>query len=388
MGFDDNGDPMAERTEEAVATEDDRMDFEETTEEFVRNLEEKSASSLQKKAERSAHTSTSTSSKSTRASAVTGMKRTEEEKEEEEEILGTKTRNWRKIDLSFAVELDGQDGEDIKAPDQNEEDNNKIKHHPIMSKIAKFMLAVEKKWNTVKIMSSKKKMVLDSKAWVDGWSINEVKTLFAYSIAKNRNRNVQVILYIYYGQTATLWKMKNKVFDTLKVEGLWISNHNGPPEIVETTQIRFFVGVHPELYMKGWEDNINRRIKEYYDSNSGEMIMQAHKIPELKGFLGTLPDIQIMPLNIPGMKRAQGKKQKVFAMGVSVPSKFRSLLKYILHAISEDMGIEYIDFAMKYDLQKKILYNKLAGLHQEFMHNHKTINIHCMEREEMDICVQ
>jgi flagellar biosynthesis/type III secretory pathway chaperone len=63
-------------------------------------------------------------------------------------------------------------------------------------------------------------------------------------------------------------------------------------------------------------------------------------------------------------------------------------LKYILHAISEDMGIEYVDFTMKYDLQKKILYSKLVRLHQEFMHNHKTINIHCMEREEMETCVQ
>jgi hypothetical protein len=54
--------------------------------------------------------------------------------------------------------------------------------------------------------------------------------------------------------------MKNKVFDTLKAERLWISNHNGPTEIVKTTQIGFFAGVHPELYKKGWEDNINCQI--------------------------------------------------------------------------------------------------------------------------------
>jgi hypothetical protein len=127
--------------------------------------------------------------------------------------------------------------------------------------------------DTVKIMSSKKQTVLDSKACIDSWSINEVKTFFAYSIAKNRNRNVQVILYIEYGQTATLWKVKNKVFDKLKAEELWISNHNGPTEIVETTQIGFFAGVRPELYREGWEDNINRQIKEYFKSNSGEMIL-------------------------------------------------------------------------------------------------------------------
>jgi hypothetical protein len=135
-----------------------------------------------------------------------------------------KTRNWRKINSSFTVALDGQDGDDIRAPDvlQNENNNNdnRMKHHPIMSKIAKFMIAVEKKCNTVKIMISKKQMVLDSKACIGSWSINEVKTFFAYSIAKNRNRNIQVILYIDYGKTAKLWTMKNKVFDTLKAEGI------------------------------------------------------------------------------------------------------------------------------------------------------------------------
>jgi hypothetical protein len=43
---------------------------------------------------------------------------------------------------------------------------------------------------------------------------------------------------------------------------------------------------------------------------------------------------------------------------------------------------------MTYDLQKKILYSKLVRSHQEFMHNHKTINIHCMERDEMKTCAQ
>jgi hypothetical protein len=101
-----------------------------------------------------------------------------------------------------------------------------------------------------------------------------------------------------------------------------------------------------------------------------------------------MPAIQIIPLNIPGMKTMDGKNQKALSMGVSVPRKFRSLLKYILHAISGDMRIEYVDFTMKYDQQKKVLYNKLVRSHQEFMHNHKTVNIHCMERKEMKTCIQ
>jgi hypothetical protein len=118
-----------------------------------------------------------------------------------------KKRNWRKINLSFTVVLNGRDGEDIRAPDQKEGNNdNKMKHHSIMSKIANFMVAVKKKCKTVKIMNSKKHMVLDSKVCMDSWFINCV----------NRNWIVQVILYIKYGLTATVWKMKNKVFDTLK----------------------------------------------------------------------------------------------------------------------------------------------------------------------------
>jgi hypothetical protein len=75
-------------------------------------------------------------------------------------------------------------------------------------------------------------------------------------------------------------------------------------------------------------------------------------------------------------------------MGVSVPSQQRSLLKYILHAISEEMGIEYVDFTMKYDQQKKVLYNKLVRCHQKFMNSHKTVNTHCMERDKMKECHQ
>jgi hypothetical protein len=90
--------------------------------------------------------------------------------------------------------------------------------------------------------------------------------------------------------------MKTKVFNTLKAKRLWIANHNGPTEIVETTQIGFFAGVHSELYRKGWEDNINRRIEEYFHTNSSDMLLQAHKIPELKDFLGPMSDVQIIPL--------------------------------------------------------------------------------------------
>jgi hypothetical protein len=150
MGIDDEGDPRAGQTEEAVETEEDGMDFEESTEEFVRNMEKHFGStSLQKEAAR-ASTSTSTSTSTTATVMATGMKKIEEEdeeEEEEEEIQGTKTRNWRKINLSFAIELDGEDGDDIRAPDQLHEGNNdnKMKHHPIMSKIAKCMYVSSQK---------------------------------------------------------------------------------------------------------------------------------------------------------------------------------------------------------------------------------------------------
>jgi hypothetical protein len=96
-------------------------------------------------------------------------------------------------------------------------------------------------------------------------------------------------------------------------------------------------------------------MEEYFDNDSSEMILRAHEIPELKGFLGPLPDIQIIPLNIPGMKTAEGKNQKALSMGVSVPSKYRSLLKSILQTVSEDMKVEYVDFTMKYSTESLCL---------------------------------
>jgi hypothetical protein len=42
-------------------------------------------------------------------------------------------------------------------------------------------------------------------------------------------------------------------------------NHNGPIEVVESTQIRFFAGVHPDLYWKGWEENIKQCITDYFN---------------------------------------------------------------------------------------------------------------------------
>jgi hypothetical protein len=79
----------------------------------------------------------------------------------------------------------------------------------------------------------------------------------------------------------TLWRMKNKVFEILKTKGIWIVNHNGPTEVVETTQIGFFAGEHPDLYRKGWEENINHRISDYFEKNKANLILRAHEIPEL-----------------------------------------------------------------------------------------------------------
>jgi hypothetical protein len=133
MGLNDDGDPPAGRTEEAEDIGDVDMDIKETTDEFLKNLEENSGStSLQKEVARLAGTSgtttttgttvgieeegmdqwqlrmNSSTSTSTIATTATGTKKIDEEDEEDEEEdeLKMKTRNWRKFDLSFAVELD------------------------------------------------------------------------------------------------------------------------------------------------------------------------------------------------------------------------------------------------------------------------------------------
>jgi hypothetical protein len=116
------------------------------------------------------------------------MQKIDGENEEEEEIIGMKIRNWRKIKLSLAIELSGQEGDNIRATDTKEGDNNKMKDHPIMSKIANYIVAVENKCNTVKVMSSKKKIVLDSKAYMDSWSINEVNHVLPIQLQRIDNQ--------------------------------------------------------------------------------------------------------------------------------------------------------------------------------------------------------
>jgi hypothetical protein len=128
MGFEGDGDPPIRGTGVADDSVEVAMDLEETTVSAVGKSVEKSGStSLQKEASRSARTSTTTTT-------TTGMQKIDEGNEEEEEILGMKTRNWKKFNLSFAIEVNGQEGEDIRRTNYSYEGNNaKMKHHPIMS---------------------------------------------------------------------------------------------------------------------------------------------------------------------------------------------------------------------------------------------------------------
>jgi hypothetical protein len=71
MGLDDDGDPPTRQTEEEEDNGDIGMDIEETTEEFLQNLENNSGStSLHKEAAISARTSTSSMSTSTATTRI------------------------------------------------------------------------------------------------------------------------------------------------------------------------------------------------------------------------------------------------------------------------------------------------------------------------------
>jgi hypothetical protein len=191
--------------------------------------------------------------------------------------------------------------------------------------------------------------------------------------------------------TQSLWKLKHKLIDTLKSEGLWIISHNGPIEVVETTQIGFVTKFHPDLYRIGFQEKINKSIATFVMERKSELMLRAHIIPGLKEWTGSpLPEIQIIPLTIPGSNRikSKGSNAKVQAAGISVQSSYRSLFRYILSSVCYDIGFDYVDFTMKYDPQMKVTYNKMVRTHEEFMFNHKTINIYQMERKGMEKCVK
>jgi hypothetical protein len=78
--------------------------------------------------EQVARSASSTSTTATTTTATTtGIQKIDEGKEEEEEILGLKTRNWRKINVSFAINLNGQEGEYIRGTDYYNEGKKKKK---------------------------------------------------------------------------------------------------------------------------------------------------------------------------------------------------------------------------------------------------------------------
>jgi hypothetical protein len=119
------------------------------------------------------------------------------------------------------------------------------------------------------------------------------------SVIRNRQRNVQVTLHIDYGETQSLWKLKQKLLDTLQAEGLWIINHNGPIDVVETTQTGFVAKFHPNLHQVGFQNKLNASIKEFLIERKTDLMMRAQLIPWIKDWAGVkLPDVQIIPLTV------------------------------------------------------------------------------------------
>ena len=268
MGFEGDGDPPTGIVDDVADATEVAMDLEETSNTVGgKSVENSGRSSLQTEAAKTAGTT------------PTVMQKIDEEIDDEEIEYDEdyKNRNWRKINVAFKV--DDLNGWEISSPNSlntlEEESYKPMKHHPIMSKLANFVAAAQSKCKTVKFMSSRNKLVLDTKVCMDSWSINSFKSYFAYSIIKNRQRNVQVTLHIDYGQTQSLWKLKHKLSDTLKSEGLWIINHNGPIDVVETTQLGFMTKFHPELHRVGFQNKLNTSIKEFLVARKTDLKLRA-----------------------------------------------------------------------------------------------------------------
>jgi hypothetical protein len=206
MGLEDEGD----LTTGLTGVADDSV-------EVTMDLEEVSLSIAGKSMGQSGRSSLQTEAAKTASNTTTGMQKIDKGKEDEDkdEVLGLKTRNWRKIKISFEVELNG---DEISTPHVQSEhepmkgSNKPMNHHPIMSKIVNFVAAAEKKHKRVRAMSSKNKMVLDTKVCMHSWSINKFKTFFAYSIVKNRQRNVQVTLHIDASMTHLIHPLHQKKY--------------------------------------------------------------------------------------------------------------------------------------------------------------------------------
>ena len=292
-------------------------------------------------------------------------------------------KKWHMIKVMFPAKI--EDNSNIRTPDfiESGDDNTPLERHPIMNAIRKLVNAIGKKKPQVQVMSSYRKFVLDPKACADCWSINDVKRYFSYSIAKkNGGKNVCVILHINYGSSNN-WEFKRSIMDTLREGSFWINEYQGPLKLVETTQLGFLPRVHNELHRKKLQERLTYSVNNHWFSRQDELTKYANQHSELRYWKGeeNLPEVQVTVSWLPGLVQQDGQRgSRVQVLAVSVPRNIRSIYRRIIYDACKTINVEYMDFSLKYE--HKDVYDKAVRDHQEFMHFHKHIHIHGLQREE------
>ena len=168
---------------------------------------------------------------------------------------------------------------------------------------------------------------------------------------------------------------------------MWITGftgHKGSLAIVETTQLGFLPKVHFELHRKKIQERLAYAINNQYLARQEELVEYAHQHSDLQQWQGEegLPEAQVTVSWIPGLVQKDGKRgPKTKVLGVSVPRHLRSIYRRIIYDACAYIDMEYTDFSLKYDNQE--VYNKSVRDHQEYMHFHKHIHIHGLQRDEL-----
>lgn len=159
---------------------------------------------------------------------------------------------------------------------EGENDNKEVRYNKYFNMVGKFKAHLDK--HKIKVMTSKKgqQKVIQSDLLFGGHSNNEFKNGFKYSLEQLRGggrgegfkRNFKVNVYVQavYGYRY----FRNKIFDFLNTEKIWMHSVNGPIEIVKQANVGYIAGLFTgATYLPHLHTKINTEAQaEYYGNKT------------------------------------------------------------------------------------------------------------------------
>ena len=185
----------------------------------------------------------------------------------------------------------------------------------------------------VELMTSKTQRILTSAICLEHWSINEVKENFEYVVTKSGT--VQVTVWIDFGNLNYLWNLKEPLLNFLHKYKIWIEDHHGEMNAVETITTGWYSeNEHPDVCHKSQlQEQLNKDIHQEFEENKEEIMETIDKYPPLREWDGNnLPNVTVTTVK-PRWRSGPKTCYHTRATGVTAPKKYASLLGHLVSRV-------------------------------------------------------